>query len=73
MDNIDTVGQFQDVTTHEKSRTYFYYNGRITIKNVTRVCVRPSGSHRLETSSGEKYIIHDGWMAIRINSDAWSF
>ncbi len=65
--------QFQECTPPEKFRTYIYPKGEVTIPNVARVCVRPSGGHRLETTDGAKYIINSGWLAIRLDIDSWSF
>lgn len=46
----------------ERSRTYVYAlkgggEFRTTLENVTAVCVRPSGTHRLETADGRKHIV----------------
>lgn len=61
------------VVKGEKSRTYHYGDGtRFTVGEVNRICVRPSGNHRLETSTGRKYIIKEGWVAIEIIADNWS-
>jgi hypothetical protein len=66
--------EFKEITNGERSRTYIYSgNHELTIKNVVRVCVRPSGTHRLETKDGEKLIVAGGWMAIKIDADTWSF
>ena len=64
---------FKEVTVPEKSRTYVFAAGEVTVLNVVRVCSRPSGSHRLETAVGEKYIIPAGWLAIKVDAEAWSF
>jgi hypothetical protein len=65
--------EFQNVTNGEKSREYVYPNGTVKVANVKKVCARPSGSHRLETKSGEKFIVAAGWLAIKIDCDEWSF
>jgi hypothetical protein len=57
----------------ERSRTYLFPSGHVTINNVKRLCVRHSGTHRLETEAGEKFIVQPGWMAIQIDADEWSF
>lgn len=57
----------------ERSRTYHYADHSRTIKDVVAVCVRPSGSHRLETKDGHKWIVQPGWEAIEIDVDAWTF
>ena len=65
--------KFTELDNGEKSRTYtFPGNQTFTVKNVARICVRPSGSHRLEDSDGCKYIIPSGWIAIKVEADKWS-
>jgi hypothetical protein len=57
----------------ERSRTYvFPGNEEFRVDGVTRICVRPSGSHRLETKDGLKVIVKAGWLAIKIVADDWS-
>jgi len=57
----------------EKSRTYHYADHSRVILNVTAVCVRPSGSHRLETADGKKWIVQPGWEAIELDMEDWTF
>jgi hypothetical protein len=57
----------------ERSRTYHFPSGeKITIEGVSQILVRPSGSHRLVTQTGVKWIIASGWIAIEIDVDNWS-
>ena len=63
--------EFTEITG-EKSRTYTYPSGKITVDGVARICVRPSGNHRLETSDGKKLIVAAGWLAIEIVAEKWS-
>lgn len=65
--------EFSEVKNGEKHRTYVFAGGRFTIANVSRVAVRPSGSHRVETADGKKYIVSSGWLVIEIDADEWSF
>ena len=65
--------EFKPVTAGEKSRTYIFGSGKVRIENVERVCVRPSGGHRLETADGRKFIVNSGWLAIEIEAESWSF
>lgn len=61
-------------TKGEKSRTYYYDEEvTFTVDNVVKLCVRPSGNHRLETADGTKFIIAAGWIAIEIDAPAWEF
>lgn len=57
----------------ERSRTYIFGDGDLTINNVVKLCVRPSGNHRLETREGGKFIIKANWIAIQIDCDEWDF
>lgn len=57
----------------ERKRTYHFADGRIlAIENVSAICVRPSGSHRLETVEGQKWIVAPGWVAIELDIDKWT-
>jgi hypothetical protein len=62
-----------NLQTPEKARTYHYPGHSRTITNVVAVCVRPSGSHRLETADGKKWIVNPGWEAIEIDTPEWTF
>lgn len=65
---------FVDLTPPEKKRTYVYRDGsELTIENVARLCVRPSGSNRIETIDGQKWVILAGFIAVRIEVDSWTF
>jgi len=71
--------EFTEITSPERSRTYIFPAEEgpalyeMKIEGVVRVCARPSGAHRLETADGSKYIVPAGWLAIKIDADAWSF
>jgi hypothetical protein len=56
----------------ERSRTYVFAQGEYTVKNAVGLCVRPSGSHRVEDAQGGKHIVPSGWMAIQVEADNWS-
>lgn len=65
MDFVDVVG--------ERSRTYLYKNDvRLALTGVTKVCVRPNGDHRLELASGKKVVVTAGFLAVELDSDAWT-
>jgi hypothetical protein len=64
---------FVELKPPERSRTYIYVDRDLVITDVTRICIRPSGSHRLETVNGMKYIVAPGWIAIKIDVDSWTF
>lgn len=58
----------------ERERVYTFPDGRtLTLKSVTHFLVRPSGSHRLMTADGFKWIVHplEGW-SIRLDVDEWT-
>lgn len=62
----------------ERSRTYvFAIKGggfvNVNLMNVVAVCVRPSGTHRLETANGRKHIVPPGWLRIELDVDEWTF
>lgn len=59
-------------TVSEKSRKYIFPSGEVEIKDVTGVCVRPSGTHRINAKDG-KYIVQPGWIAIKLDIDNWTF
>lgn len=61
------------LATPERKRTYHFPNCTFTAENVVAVCVRPSGTHRLETSDGKKYIVSVGWVAVELDVDDWTF
>ena len=68
-----TIPTFTDLNPQERSRTYHFPAGEvICIPNVSRLAVGKSGTHRLETSTGKKYIIPTGWLALEIDVDSWS-
>lgn len=58
----------------ERSRTY-HFPGReqVTLTDVVALCVRPSGTHRLETADGRKWIVPSGWLAIELDMEGWTF
>jgi hypothetical protein len=64
--------QFVELDKGEKSRTYVFPQGEVTIMDVARICFRPSGSHRLECTNGTKYVIPAGFLAIKVEADQWS-
>jgi len=55
----------------ETSRTYVFPNARHTVHLVNKVMFSTSGTHYLETESGEKQIVNKGWMAIEIDAKNW--
>ena len=58
----------------EQKRVYIYGDHKIEVENVTSVCVRPSGGHRLNLLGGTKMIMAPGWNAIVVyGAEAWSF
>lgn len=56
----------------ENSRTYHFPNGTFKIENVHALAVSESGTHRLETGDGRKWIVPVGWMAIEIDAAEWT-
>ena len=59
--------------TGEEYREYTFPNGqKLLFTNVTAICVRPSGSHRLQTLDGKKFIVQPGWLCIEVKAENWS-
>jgi hypothetical protein len=57
----------------ETRRTYHFLGGeRLELRDVVALCVRPSGTHRLETADGRKWIVPPGWLAIELEVAAWT-
>jgi hypothetical protein len=67
------VNPFVELKYIEKSRTYIWPNGlRDTIKDVIRISVSDSGTHRLETGDGLKHIVPKGWIRIQLDVKGWT-
>jgi hypothetical protein len=65
---------WQMLTVPEKKRTYHFPGGDVlTFEKVTKIEVRPSGKHRVETADGRKAFVGTGWLWIEIEADEWSF
>jgi hypothetical protein len=64
--------KFNVISPPEKSRTYIFPAGSITVLGVSGVCVRPSGTHRLECSDGARWIIPAGWLGIKLDIADWT-
>lgn len=65
--------KFVTLSPSERKRTYHYSDGsNFAVANVERIYVRPSGTHRLETSDGRKWIVVPGWVAIELDVDEWT-
>lgn len=66
--------EMQALSPPEKSRTYHFPGGEmLRLENVVAVCVRSSGTHRLETGDGRKWIVPTGWIGIELEVDTWTF
>ena len=70
--------KFTKLNPPEAWRVYLYPNGpdaphEVRFENVTAICVRPSGSNRLEMADGTKAIVLPGFIAVRFAADAWTF
>ncbi len=64
---------FTEINPPERKRTYHFAGGTVEIPNVSRVCVRPSGNHRIETTDGKRFIVNAGWLAIELEVEDWTF
>lgn len=65
--------EMKPISPAELSRTYHFPNGKMALTNVVALAVSASGTHRLETGDGRKWIVPVGWMAIEIDVPEWSF
>lgn len=66
-------GSITCIDPPEKTRTYWFPKGeKISIENVAELIVRPSGTHRLKTTSGKAYIVPAGWLCIELDIDQWT-
>lgn len=69
---MEKILQFREVKG-ERSRTYLFPGGEaLRFEEVVRICIRPSGTHRLELASGIKLIVPPHWIAIEIEAQEWS-
>lgn len=68
-----TKPELTKLNAPERKRTYHFPSGeRIELKDVTHLLIRPSGTHRLMTADGHKWIIPPGWLAIELDMDEWT-
>jgi hypothetical protein len=65
--------KWTELNPPERKRTYIFPTNDLEISDVLRICIRPSGSHRIETADGLKYIVNPGWLAIVLDTDDWTF
>ncbi len=57
----------------ERRRVYVFPGDvRIEFENVTKIEVRDSGKHRIETADGAKAFVAPGWYAILLDVDEWT-
>lgn len=58
----------------ERSRTYYFPGGgKVVFENVTRIEVRESGKHRIETANGRKAFVSPSWIMMEVDTDQWTF
>ena len=68
-----TKPDLSPLTPPERKRVYhFPGGGKLELTDVTHLLVRPSGSHRLATADGRKWIVQPGWVAIELDVDDWT-
>lgn len=66
--------EFNELQPPESSRTYVFPGGdTIELKEVKRIAVSASGTHRLETEDGKKHIIPPTWLHIKFEATDWTF
>ncbi len=65
--------KWTELSPPERKRTYRFLDGTtIVFENVTRIEVRDSGKHRIETADGRKAFVAPGWILLEIDVDAWT-
>lgn len=73
---VDAGIDMQPIVNGERSRTYLmpteYGLTKLIYENVTHLCVRPSGGHRLRTADGRLHYVKPVWVAIDFDADDWS-
>ena len=74
------MSQWRELTKLERSRTYYFPSDAdtealeaVTIENVDRLRVSPTGTHYIETAKGTKLIVKNTWLVLKIDADEWSF
>jgi len=66
--------EFVDLAEAEKLRVYRFEDGtKVELKDVRRIAVSDSGTHRVETGDGRKHIIPTGWNHIELDVPTWTF
>lgn len=57
-----------------QNRVYLFPNGdEVLVRDVVSVNVSKTGTHRLNTSGGQKWIIPPKWIAINFDAEDWTF
>ena len=61
------------LTVPERRRTYHFPGGEsVTFEDVTKIEVRDSGKHRIETADGRKAFVCPGWLWLEIDTPEWT-
>ena len=62
------------ITVNEAQRIYTYKDKTISFKDIESICVRSSGSHRLNLKNGDRVVVQPGWLTLRIKGlPEWIF
>ena len=65
--------KWTELSPPERKRVYVFSGGqRIEFENVTKIEVRESGKHRIETADGSKAFVSPGWVALLLDVDQWT-
>jgi|SRR5579871_2864186 len=68
-----SVINWTELNPPERKRTYHFPDGEcVSFENVTRIEVRESGKHRIETADGRKAFVCPGWLWMELDMDAWT-
>jgi hypothetical protein len=70
---MTTAINWTELAPPERKRTYHFPGGdTVSFENVTRIEVRDSGKHRVETADGRKAFVCPGWLWLEIDVDQWT-
>lgn len=61
------------INIEKQDRVYYFKEYNFTLKNIVKLNVSKTGTHRLEDEDGIKYIVPSGWFLISFNAKNWTF
>ena len=59
-----------EMTLKETERIYHFPKGeRVVLKEVRKIVIEPSGTHKIKTADGKRHIIKPDWLSIEIDGE----